>query len=43
MNKDVLMMIYNYLVSADGNRRYKHLMTELGKSNRESIAQILLA
>ena len=43
MNKDVLMMIYNYLVSADGNRRYKHLMTELGKSNRESIAQILSA
>jgi hypothetical protein len=44
INYDVLMMIYNNIVSANGNRRYKHLMNDLGKSNRfESIAQILEA
>lgn len=44
MNKDVLMMIYNYLVSADGNKRYKIHIKELGTYNRlESISHILLA
>ena len=44
INKDVLMMIYNYLVSADGNKRYKLHITELGTYNRlESISHILLA
>ena len=42
MNGDLLMIIYNNLVNADANKKYEHLMNELGKSNRlESIAQIL--
>ena len=42
MNGDLLMIIYNNLVNADANKKYEHLMNELGNSNRlESIAQIL--
>ena len=42
MNSDLLMIIYNNLVSNDANKKYEHLMTELGTCNRlESIAQIL--
>lgn len=44
MNYDLLMIIYNNIVSANGNIKYKHLMIELGKSNRfESIAKIMAA
>ena len=44
MNYDVLMIIYNNLVSKDGNRRYKSIMTELGIPNKfEKIARILTA
>ena len=44
MNYDVLMIIYNNLVSVDGNKKYKHLLTKLGKNNKlESIAQIIAA
>jgi hypothetical protein len=42
MNNDILMIIYNKLVSNDGNEKYKEIMTELGTCNRlESIAQII--
>jgi hypothetical protein len=44
MNGDILMIIYNNLVSADGNKKYEHLMNELGTRNRlESIARIMAA
>jgi hypothetical protein len=44
MNYDVLMIIYNNLISKDGNRRYKYIMTELGIPNKfEKIARILVA
>jgi len=44
MNYDILMIIYNNLVSVGGNKKYKHLLTKLGKNNKlESILQILLA
>ena len=42
MNNDILMIIYNKLVSNEGNKKYKEIMTELGTCNRlESIAQII--
>ncbi len=42
MNNDILMIIYNNLVSNDGNTRYEYLMTELENCNRlESIARIM--
>jgi hypothetical protein len=44
MNYDILMIIYNNLVSADGNKKYKHLLKKLGKSKRlKNIAQIIAA
>jgi hypothetical protein len=44
LNYDVLMIIYNNIVSANGNIKYKHLMTEFGNCNKlESIAQIIAA
>ena len=44
INIDVLLMIYNNIVSADGNKKYKHLLTKLGKTKKlESILHILLA
>jgi hypothetical protein len=44
MNGDILMIIYNNLVSADGNKKYEHLINELGTRNRlESIARIMAA
>ena len=42
MNGDILMIIYNNLVITDENKRYEHIMTELGTRNRlESIARIM--
>ena len=42
MNNDILMIIYNKLVSNDGNEKYKDIMTELETHNKlESIAQII--
>ena len=42
MNSDILMIIYNNLVNADGDKKYRHIVAELGKSKRlETIAQIL--
>jgi hypothetical protein len=42
MNNDILMIIYNNLVSADGNKKYKHIMTELETRNQlKSIAKIM--
>jgi hypothetical protein len=44
MNGDILMIIYNNLVSADGNKKYEHLINELGTYNQlESIARIMAA
>jgi len=44
MNGDILMIIYNNLINADGNKKYEHLMNELGTRNRlESIARIIAA
>ncbi len=44
MNGDILMIIYNNLVNADGNKKYEHLINELGTRNRlESIARIMAA
>jgi hypothetical protein len=44
LNYDVLMIIYNNIVSANGNIKYKHLMSEFGNCNKlESIAQIIAA
>jgi hypothetical protein len=44
MNGDILMIIYNNLVSADGNKKYEHLINELGTRNQlESIARIMAA
>ena len=44
MNGDILMIIYNNLVNADGNKKYEHLINELGTRNRlESIARIMKA
>jgi hypothetical protein len=39
MNIDILMIIYNNLLSADGIKKYEYLMTELGTRNlSESIS-----
>ena len=44
MNGDVLRIIYNHLVSPEGNKKYECLITELGNRSRlESIAQIICA
>jgi len=44
MNGDILMIIYNNLINADGNKKYEHLINELGTRNRlESIARIMTA
>ena len=44
MNGDILMIIYNNLINADVNKKYEHLMNELGIRNRlESIARIIAA
>ena len=44
INQDIIMMIYNNIVSAEGNRRYKSIMTELGAHNQlERTARILSA
>jgi hypothetical protein len=44
MNGDILMIIYNNLINADGNKKYEHLINELGTRNRlESIARIIAA
>jgi hypothetical protein len=44
MNGDILMIIYNNLINTDENKKYEHLMTELGTRNRlESIARIMAA
>jgi len=44
MNGDILMIIYNNLINADVNKKYEHLMNELGTRNRlESIARIIAA
>jgi hypothetical protein len=42
MNNDILMIIYNHIVSADRNKKYKHIMTELETRNHlKSIAKIM--
>lgn len=42
MNSDILMIIYNNLISADGDKKYKHIVAEIEKYKRlENIAQIL--
>ena len=42
MNNDILMIIYNNLISAEGNNKYETIVSELGKYGRlESDAQIL--
>ena len=42
MNGDILMIIYNNLLNTDKNKKYEHIMTELGTCNRlESIARIM--
>ena len=44
MNGDVLRIIYNHLVSPEGNKKYECLITELGNRSRlGSIAQIICA
>ena len=44
MDGDILMLIYNNIVSTEGNKTYKPIMTELGKYRRlECTAQILSA
>ena len=44
INHDVLMMIYNYIVSPEGNKRYMAIITELETHNKlESIAKIIAA
>ena len=44
INNDILMIIYDNLVSTEGNRRYKSIMAELGMHNQlEITAQILSA
>ena len=44
INSDIIMIIYNNLVSDDGKLKYDHLITELEKSKRlESIAKIMAA
>ena len=42
MNEDILMIIYNNLISVDRRKKYKHIITDLRTHNKlESIAQIL--
>ena len=42
MNEDILMIIYNNLINTDENKKYEHIMTELGTRNSlESIARIM--
>ena len=44
INHDVLMMIYNYIVSPEGNKRYMAIINELETHNKlESIAKIIAA
>jgi hypothetical protein len=44
MNSDILMIIYNHLVSVDENKKYNNIMSELGNRNQlESIALIMAA
>ena len=44
MNGDILMIIYNHLVSVDENKKYNNIMSELGNSNRlKSVALIMAA
>jgi hypothetical protein len=44
MNNDIIMIIYNNLINADGNKKYEHLINELGTRNQlESIARIIAA
>ena len=44
MNGDILMIIYNNLLITDENKKYEHLINELGTRNRlESIARIMAA
>jgi hypothetical protein len=42
MNSDILMIIYNHLVSVDENKKYNNIMSELESRNRlESVALIM--
>jgi hypothetical protein len=42
MNNDILMIIYNNLISTDGNIKYKHIITELETRNQLiNIAKIM--
>jgi len=44
MNGDILIMIYNKLITANENKKYEHLINELGTYNQlESIARIMAA
>lgn len=44
INHDVLMMIYNYIVSPEENKRYMAIITELETHNKlENIAKIIAA
>jgi hypothetical protein len=44
LNYDMIMIIYNNIVSAEGNIRYKSIMNELGVHNQlERTARILSA
>jgi hypothetical protein len=44
MNSDILMIIYNHLVSVDENKKYNNIMSELESRNRlESVALIMAA
>jgi hypothetical protein len=44
MNGDILRIIYDNLVSQEGNKKYECLITELGNRSRlESVAQIICA
>jgi hypothetical protein len=43
MNCDILMMIYNNILSADGNRRHKPIITNFGTHSNlyERFARIM--
>jgi hypothetical protein len=44
MNGDILRIIYDNLISKEGNKKYECLITELGNRSRlESVAQIICA
>ena len=44
MNGDILKIIYDNLVSREGNKKYEYLITELGNRSRlECVAQIICA